>query len=178
MLKKISEVLKKYESLNNDLYSISLIVHDFLVNSLITLTSKNLNDVPNVKGLYLFCFNGGINEMENKWSEHLNNCPFASPFNKTKFKNCVPIIDDLYPMYVGKSENLNERVNQHWNLNNDSSTRAMRLEKFIQHNSFKAEQIRFSYIDMCKFGMDESTYYLCSAIERNLKNNLFPFIGR
>ena len=66
MLKKISEVLKKYESLNNDLYSISLIVHDFLVNSLITLTSKNLNDVPNVKGLYLFCFNGGINEMENK----------------------------------------------------------------------------------------------------------------
>ena len=135
--------------------------------------------------------NGKVNVMNAAWgmmsdmnqitlflSEHLNNCPFASPFNKTKFKNCVPIIDDLYPMYVGKSENLNERVNQHWNLNNDSSTRAMRLEKFIQHNSFKAEQIRFSYIDMCKFGMDESTYYLCSAIERNLKNNLFPFIGR
>ena len=179
MNKKISGLLSKHLALNKELCRVVDDIESYLIQNLKPINPAKFDEIPNNCGLYLFCYNEKIFEIEALWEAHLKNCANASPFNKSKLKKCDPIDDvGCFPMYIGKSEELNKRINEHWNLPCDSTTKSMRLEIFLQKNAFDASRISLSYIDLSEFGMTAETYYVSSALERLLKDKMNPFIGR
>ncbi|WP_405338005.1 hypothetical protein [Fibrobacter sp.] len=175
----ISGLLTKHLALNEEVCHVADDIESYLKKNLKPINPAKFEEIPNNCGLYLFCYNEKIFEIEALWEAHLKNCANASPFNKSKSKKCKSI-DGVggFPMYIGKSEELKKRIKEHWNLPCDSTTKSMRLEIFLQKNSFDTSRISLSYIDLSEFGMTAKTYYVTSALERLLKDKMNPFIGR
>ena len=172
------EFFSKYEKLNEKLDQVSVKIKEMLINSLAPLDSSSFESIPVGEGVYLFCYECDMDKIYSLWEKHKKGCKDVSPFNKTKFEKCEKLENGTYPMYIGKSENLQKRIKEHWNEPCESETKAMRLKLFLEDNGLEHMQVRYSYVNLDDVGMQKSTYYVCSAIERLLKENLNPFIGR
>lgn len=166
-----------YEALDAGLSRIGEELEERLVNSLTPLNPISFNRIPVGEGVYLFCYAGDINEVLSLWMKHTEKCKDISPFNKKKYKKCKKK-DSPYPMYIGKSEDLRKRIKEHWNEPCDSETKAMRLKLFLEDNHLNPSHVLYSYANLDEVGMKKNTYYVCSAIERLLKESMNPFIGR
>lgn len=177
--KIISDLLSEYTNLDKKVNDAAKHIESYLIDNLKPLDPDSFKSIPNECGLYFFCYEGNFSNIDVLWKKHLKKCRNASPFNNKKFKKCKKIENTAsFPMYIGKSGDLAERINEHWNLSNKATTKAMRLEMFLKNNSLEKNVIKFSYIDLSKFGMDSNIYFLCAAFERLLKDSLSPFIGR
>lgn len=173
-----SGFFSKYEDLDEELCRIGEEIKERLINNLTPLNPGSFNRIPAGEGVYLFCYAGDINEVFSLWKEHVEKCKNVSPFNKRKYNKCKKKAAGPYPMYIGKSENLHKRINEHWNEPCVSETKAMRLKPFLEANNLNLSKVLYSYANLDDVGMKKSVYYVCSAIEHLRKNALNPFIGR
>ena len=168
----------KYENLGEQLRQVSEKINKRLIESLTPLNPASFKEIPENEGVYLFCYDGDIQKVSTLWEIHKKGCKDVSPFNKTKFNKCRKLENGTYPMYIGKSENLQKRINEHWDEPCNSETKAMRLKCFLEANDLNPFNVLYSYANLDDVGMKKRTYYVCSAIERLLKESMNPFIGR
>ena len=168
----------KYENLDEELCQVSEKIKERLINSLTPLNPSSFNRIPANEGVYLFCYDGEVQNVLSLWKKHEKKCKNVSPFNGIKFAKCDKLENGTYPMYIGKSANLKKRMSEHWNKPCNSRTKAMRLKLFLEDNHLNPSHVLYSYANLDEVGMKKNTYYVCSAIERLLKESMNPFIGR
>lgn len=179
---KIEKIFKDASSLKNALDEIIPAIKEHLLSNLNQVDDDFVNKFSNeVCGIYFFCCKCKKEYMQELWEKHLGKgkrtC--VSPFNKSHYAKCecIDSLDNMYPMYIGVSENIKNRLKEHWDGTKENTTRkAMWLKQFLEHNP--GISVKMSFVDFKPFGVDEKNYFICEEIERELRNVLHPFIGR
>ncbi|MBI3582625.1 MAG: hypothetical protein HY096_01575 [Nitrospinae bacterium] len=145
--------------------------------------NDNMDDISEDKdrsGCYLFeilikrnCFiDNNFKKFEGKWNTHKNSINgYTFPrFNKKNaeevYNNRNNYNDNWFPLYVGKAENLKDRIKEHFEC--ETSTSALRIRLFKNHNNgfnFRIKWIKLpsNMIDYC---------------EKNIHKELHPLIGK
>lgn len=176
---KIENVFKDANSLKKTLDEIIPAVKDHLLSNLNQVDDDFVNKFSDgICGIYFFCCICKKECMQELWEKHLGTRTCVSPFNKTHCTKCkcIDSLDNVYPMYVGKSENIKDRLEEHWcGTNEKTTTKAMWLKQFLEHNSDIS--VKMSFVDFKPFGVDKLNYFICEEIEKELRNILHPIIG-
>ncbi len=98
---------------------------------------------------------------------------------KRRFNHYIPIDKERwYPFYIGKSENLGKRLNEHINHNDKISTYSLKLNG---RKKFNPNNIKYSYWnlpDEVKSCPKEIKQFLLTQLEHQLRQELKPWVGR
>lgn len=176
---KIENVFKSASSLKNSIDAIVPAIKEHLLSNLRLIDEKFVADFSKgIRGIYFFCCICEKEHMPDLWKKHKSDRTCVSPFNNSHYKQCVPIINPntSYPMYIGKSEEIKDRLKEHWyGTNEETTTKSMWLKEFLECNTDIS--VKMSYVDFSTFGADEYNYFICEEIEKKLRNILHPFIG-
>lgn len=176
---KIKKIFKDASSLKNAFDEIIPAVKEYLLSNLNQVDDSFVNEFSDEAcGIYFFCCECRKECMPELWGIHLGERTCVSPFNKSHYAKCecIDSLDNMYPMYIGVSENIKKRLKEHWGGTKEKTTRkAMWLKQFLECNSNIS--IKVSFVDFKPFGVDERNYFICEEIERELRNVLHPFIG-
>lgn len=174
----IINYFKSIDSLENALNNVVEILQKRLIANLQTFKSEKIGLIPEGPGCYLFCAVGEKESVKEAWFKYSDQKENLPPFISSRFTKCSDLRppQKIFPFYIGKSANLSRRIQEHFDEDDLSSTKALRLKNFLIQNS--NIEIMMSYINMSLFGMTEKNYFVCSALESRLRNNLNPMIGR
>lgn len=142
-------------------------------------TPINNLDLPDTFGIYVFflkkelSFNS-FQELETIWNEEgINKIPKAI---KSSFEKCE-LENGFFPFYVGKSEHLSKRVDEHLNHHKTHSTYGMKLKT---RNNFKIEDFYIGYwcIENEMNVSPEVKQFIITTIEQKVRKVLNPLIGK
>lgn len=175
---KIEKIFKDASSLKNALDEIIPAIKEHLLSNLNQVDDDFVDSFgDDVCGVYFFCCNCEKEYMPNLWNKHIDDRTCVSPFNKKHYAQCKCIDSlNMYPMYIGKSEEIKKRLNEHWYGTTDGTKRkAMWLKQFLECNSNIS--VKVSFVDFTPFGVDKQNYFICEEIEKELRNILHPIIG-
>ncbi len=176
---KIEKIFKDASSLKNALDEIITAVKEHLLSNLNQVDDVFVNKFSDEAcGIYFFCCECKKEYMQDLWKKHTKERTCVSPFNKTHYAKCecIDSLDNMYPMYIGVSENIKKRLKEHWyGTSEGTSRKAMWLKQFLEHNSDIS--VKVSFVDFKPFGVDAQNYFICEEIERELRNIFHPFIG-
>jgi len=179
MQQKLTSINKKAISINDELEVFAKEIKfnngvEFKLNDYET----DLFTIPKkVKGIYFFeikksdsslSFNVWIDKFREKWDiDHVRNRP---TLRKKSLSNLLGYSEEWIPFYIGKSNNIQNRVGQHISLEN-TSTYALKL---ITMGNLTNEIFRLSYINI-----DTEHYDLVMPkIEQVLRDKYHPIIGK
>ena len=154
------------------------------INQIINSVKENRTlinnlDLPDTFGIYVFFLKREINfntfqELETIWKEEgISNIPKAikSRFDKCKLEN------GFYPFYIGKSEHLSTRVDEHLNHHKTHSTYGMKLKT---RTNFKIEDFYVGH--WCLENMPTISQavkqFIITTIEQKVREKLNPLIGK
>jgi hypothetical protein len=142
----------------------------------------HLNEVNKIKGIYLFeiknskllFFQDWIKDFENNFKIPKHNYPqnWAPNINKSRTKKYSNEKVSWIPLYLGKSENIKKRINEHLDSNIGKAPSALKLK---QRFNIDGELFRLKYID---FGNLNNYLTIAAIVEKQLQNKIKPILGR
>lgn len=116
-------------------------------------------------------------ELEELWIEKLNNKKLKSPnVIQQRFQKLEK--DKTYCFYVGKSEKLHHRINQHIYLASNSSTYGLKLSE--HHKINKNNTFAYAYF-VLKSNPSENIgaiKFIIENLEKHVREELQPLVGK
>lgn len=111
-----------------------------------------------------------LNEKKSKFSPNLI---------QSRFENDKPItLNNLYPFYLGKAENIQKRINEHFFHNIDNPTYSLKLKH--KTDLLKSALFYYSYfeINMTDVQIKPSIQFIITNLESELRKEINPWIGK
>ncbi|NHN24951.1 hypothetical protein FIA58_004600 [Flavobacterium jejuense] len=154
------------------------------ITQIINLVKENKTPInnlvlPDAFGVYIFFLKRELNfntfqELETIWKEEgIDKFPKAikKNFNECKSEN------SFYPFYIGKSEHLSTRVDEHLNHHKTHSTYGMKLNT---RNNFKIEDFYIGHwcLENVPNISQEVKQFIITTIEQKVREKLKPLIGK
>ena len=145
----------------------------------INFSQEELPEIPKVCGVYLFqiCLNQGVDisefksEFEKNWKLDKSPQIIASRFKVTE-------TGVWYPLYLGKAENLSNRIKEHCFQDEKKQTYGLKLKcrKGLQDKV----KIGYSYYKIADKDMShiEAIQFVMTNLESALRKKLSPWIGK
>lgn len=142
---------------------------------------EDLQSIENSYGIYLFTIDtslfSNLNELEELWLGGETPPLYTPKVIKKNFGKCNAIQPGLLPLYLGKTEKLQTRLDNHINGKRDSKTYSLKLK---QRNNIDLKQIQMAYYEV---GFDneicpEIKQLYLTTLEQKLRKKLFPLIGK
>lgn len=149
------------------------------------LTTKGLSGIPwenlGYKGIYLIeiqnpkthhSFQSWIQEFQRHWLDERYKYKFVANPKKSRIEQHLKLVEwEWIPLYIGKSNKISHRVNEHIYLSLEKTTFALKL---ASREHLKDYKFRLSSIPV----EVKSSDIILPIIERSLRNRLNPIIGR
>jgi hypothetical protein len=142
----------------------------------------HLDELNKIKGIYLFeiknskllFFQDWIKDFKNNFKIPKHNHPqnWAPNINKSRTKKYSNERLNWIPLYLGKSENMKKRINEHLNSNIGKAPSALKLK---QRFNIGEEFFRLKYIDL---GDIKNYGTIATIVEKQLQNKIKPIVGR
>lgn len=142
---------------------------------------EDLQSIENSYGIYLFTIDmslfSNFNELEELWLGGENPPLYTPKVIKKNYNKCNAIQPGLIPLYLGKTEKLQTRLDNHINGKRDSKTYSLKLK---QRKNIDLKQIQLAYY---KVGFDneicpEIKQLYLTTLEQKLRKKLFPLVGK
>jgi len=172
---------------------------DFLDNCLTKLygdvglkyevSDKGKIKIPhNSSGIYMFwadlssfkennteSLNALCSQFLDNWDKPTENISYFPKSNQGRTEKTLINIEkgDMFPFYLGKSQNIEKRVDQHLYLKAESSTYALKLSnrpKLLKNIVFE--------ITWLPLETTSETYFLVSRVESLLRDLINPIVGK
>ncbi|MBK8454537.1 MAG: hypothetical protein WAQ53_02400 [Thiofilum sp.] len=150
--------------------------------------NENVSIDCNNSGIYLFWISfknldvKTTNSLEkilenflNKWDNPEESISYFPKSNKERSKSTSEKYqkEDWIPFYLGKSENIGDRIHQHLYIEPNKKTYALKL---MHRKSFsKKVKFKINYLSIKTTNVD---YFLVERVELFLRDKLFPIIGK
>lgn len=142
---------------------------------------EDLQSIENSYGIYLFTIDmslfSNFNELEELWLGGENPPLYTPKVIKKNYNKCNAIQPGLIPLYLGKTEKLQTRLDNHINGKWDSKTYSLKLK---QRSNIDIKHIQLAYY---KVGFDneicpEIKQLYLTTLEQKLRKKLFPLVGK
>lgn len=135
----------------------------------------------NVKGVYLFeistANNAGLSDFNSwskdfltRWKQPRFEKKFVSNPKNKRIKS-HSTLQPWMPLYIGKSEKLKQRLIEHFGLDLDSRTFAMKLNL---RDEFKGEKLRISFMTLNVNNYD----IIAPRLEKAMRERYNPIVGQ
>jgi len=109
------------------------------------------------------------------WDEPTENISYFPKSNQERTEKTLTNIEegDMFPFYLGKSQNIEKRVNQHLYLKAESSTYALKLKS-------RPELLKNIVFEITWLPLETTseTYFLVSRVESLLRDLINPIVGK
>ncbi|WP_336071009.1 hypothetical protein [Mesoflavibacter sp. CH_XMU1404-2] len=158
---------------------------DFIEFTEFRLSGKkeiNFDKLNKTKGIYLFeiknskslFFQDWIIEFKNNFKipKHNYSQNWAPNISKSRLKTYSNEKLNWIPLYLGKSENMKKRINEHIDSNIGKAPSALKLK---QRYNLSEELFRLKYIKLCNLNNYTT---ISSIVEKQLQNKIKPIVGR
>lgn len=142
---------------------------------------EDYTKIENNFGVYVFYIKPHkkftYNTLLKAWKEpNYSNFPKVAKTRFSSYKNINT--DEFYPFYIGKSEKLGSRINEHLIHKGKTSTYSLKLN---ERTLFKENQISFAYWKLPK-ELEEHPkaikQFIITELEKKLRYHLKPWIGK
>lgn len=141
----------------------------------------DLKIVSNTYGLYLFTIDrsmiSNLEEFEKLWQGGDNTPLYTPKVIKKNFEKCLILNEERLPLYLGKTEKLQTRLENHINGKRDSKTYSLKLR---QRSNLDLSKIQLAYYEIpfdIALSPEIKQLYL-TTLEQKLRNKLFPLVGK
>lgn len=142
---------------------------------------EDLQCIENTYGLYLFTIDtslfSNLNELEELWLGGENPPLYTPKVIKKNFNKCNALQPSQLPLYLGKTEKLQTRLDIHINGKRDSKTYSLKLKQRI---NIDLKHIQLAYYEV---GFDneicpEIKQLYLTTLEQKLREQLNPLVGK
>ncbi|WP_100613628.1 GIY-YIG nuclease family protein [Confluentibacter citreus] len=146
-----------------------------------SINSENYNKVLKKFGIYIFYIKPikpyDLEILKNDWKQFgYDKYPKIS---EKRFKSIMPIdVDKWYPFYIGKAENLGDRLKQHITHKENTPTYGLKLNGRDYFNAHNIEYSFWELPDELVNTKKEIKQFLMTQLETKLRNQLKPWIGK
>lgn len=123
-------------------------------------------------------------ELANLWNKYKAECfkenknlPtfYENNFSSARLNYSTNGSDDNYILYIGKSEDLTDRLKKHYEYNTSGKTYTLRLNKFLNNNLDYEVLARIIYSVSDKNKINTST--ILSLVEKKFHEKYHPLVG-
>lgn len=179
-LKPVNELLQMPEFLNSCADALQMKGIEYTVGA-----SNRLVIPCDGPGIYMFWVElanwGGedkpwnllLSEFLDRWDKPEELITYFPKSNKKRSKLGDHCNNELIPFYLGKSEQLSNRIEQHIYLKPNKRTYALKLD----HRVSLLRDVRFE-INWLPLEANKSTYFLVAQVESLLREHFMPIIGK
>jgi len=143
-----------------------------------------INDIPATFGIYCFYIKFskpmGKSDFKKLWGKDImDKQPKVSLMRLREFeKDKWDDYNEWKVLYIGKSENLNERVHQHLNLK-VTSTSALKLKRRASLNKIASYKVVYYSLEDLDKKLDKSLIqFVITNLESKIRNKIEPIIGK
>jgi len=191
-LSGIVDIFKKDDFLNSCIDKLKEQTLEIVFNEDESLEVVGKKQSANAHGIYMFWADFSslkkdsaksshdlFNEFSVDWddweqSKKYDKFPKANKTRRGKLlTNNAQVDITAIPFYLGRSEKLKERIEEHYNFSGSESTYALKLNH--RYKLLKGIKFKVAWLPL---NVDKDTYFIVDKIESLLRDKLNPIIGK